>query len=346
MSAINLMSPVWQEFLMTQGANFEAGRLLGFPGNETRTIDNIITDLSHLALIEISGDDAEDFLHGQFTINIQQLTKHHLQFSAWCNPKGQVKTTFFIYRHETGFNILLPVELKDTFLKQLQMYIMRANVKLIDKSDELVRVGIQTNNKQLLAELIESVPEQEGDITIQIDLHCLHAFGPNNNSQRYIFIAAVEKLAPLWQNFSQHSTPVGTSVWELLDIQAGYPWLSQQATEKFLPQMLNLDLIDGLDYQKGCYPGQEIIARLHFRGQLKRSLYLATCSLDAQPEASDQLYTNDHENSVGIIINAQVFEDEYYLLAVIEKEFIENHLSLRGSNGAGLALQPLPYRYA
>jgi len=329
------MNPDWQIFLSTQAVSV----------NESTATQEFISDLSHLSIIEITGQDAVEFLNGQFTINIKQLAKNHLQFSAWCNPKGQVKTTFFIYRHKTGFNILLPAELKDSFLKQLQMYIMRANVKLIDKSDVLVRVGIQTNNNKLLAESTGSLPEQEGGITIQNGLHCLHTFSSENNSQRYIFIGSIEKLTNLWQEFLRHSTAMDTATWKLLDIQAGYPWLSQQTTEKLLPQMLNLDLIDGLDYQKGCYPGQEIIARLHFRGQLKRSLYLATCSVDVRPEIADRLYANDHENSIGIVINAQVYEDKYYLLAVIEKELIENHLSLHEPNGAALTIQTLPYKY-
>ncbi len=332
----NVMNPDWQIFLSTQAVSV----------NEGTATQEFISDLSHLSIIEITGQDAVEFLNGQFTINIKQLAKNHLQFSAWCNPKGQVKTTFFIYRHKTGFNILLPAELKDSFLKQLQMYIMRANVKLIDKSDVLVRVGIQTNNNKLLAESTGSLPEQEGGITIQNGLHCLHTFSSENNSQRYIFIGSIEKLTNLWQEFLRHSTAMDTATWKLLDIQAGYPWLSQQTTEKLLPQMLNLDLIDGLDYQKGCYPGQEIIARLHFRGQLKRSLYLATCSVDVRPEIADRLYANDHENSIGIVINAQVYEDKYYLLAVIEKELIENHLSLHEPNGAALTIQTLPYKYA
>ena len=329
------MNPDWQTFLLTQAISV----------NEGTATQEFISDLSHLSIIEITGQDAVEFLNGQFTINIKQLAKNHLQFSAWCNPKGQVKTTFFIYRHKTGFNILLPAELKDSFLKQLQMYIMRANVKLIDKSDVLVRVGIQTNNNKLLAESTGSLPEQEGGITIQKGLHCLHTFSSENNSQRYIFIGSIEKLTNLWQEFLRHSTAMDTATWKLLDIQAGYPWLSQQTTEKLLPQMLNLDLIDGLDYQKVCYPGQEIIARLHFRGQLKRSLYLATCSVDVRPEIADRLYANDHENSIGIVINAQVYEDKYYLLAVIEKELIENHLSLHEPNGAALTIQTLPYKY-
>ena len=340
------MSTAWKAFLNTQGGKFDADHLLGFSDSNNDAVDNFITDLSHLALIEVSGEDAVDFLNGQFTTNIKQLAKNHLQFSAWCNPKGQVKTTFFIYRHETGFNILLPNELHDLFLKQLQMYIMRSNVKLIDKSDELVRVGIQTNDKTLLSELIGFAPVREGDITIKNDLHFLHTFSSANTSQRYIFIGSVEKLTNIWNQFSPHGTTGGTAVWELMDIQAGYPWLSQLTTEKFLPQMLNLNLIDGLNYQKGCYPGQEIIARLHFRGQLKRRLYLATCSLDAQVEITDQIYTNDHENSIGIIINVQTYKDKYYLLAVIEIEMVENNVSFRVSNGATLEILSLPYHEA
>ena len=141
----------------------------------------------------------------------------------------------------------------------------------------------------------------------------------------------------------KHVTPVGTSIWELLDIQTAYPWVTTQTTQKFLPQMLNLDLIDGLDYQKGCYPGQEIIARLHFRGQLKRSLYLATCSLDSHPESGDQLYANNIKQSVGTVVNARVSQDKYYLLAVINKDAIENKLSLRSSDGSQLSLEQLPY---
>jgi len=338
------MSPVWQEFLMTQGAVFEAGRLLNFPGNETRTIDNIVTDLSHLALIEISGDDAEEFLHGQFTINIYHLQKHLLKFSAWCNPKGQVRATFFIYRHDDGFTVLLPAELKESFVKQLQMYILRSDVELLDKSDEKIRIGLNTQNAAFLVGLINSDPEQQGGTKIYNDLHYLRIVsqGDEKNTHRYILIGSIDEQITLWKELVKHVTPVGTSVWELLDIQAAYPWITTQTTQKFLPQILNLDLIDGLDYQKGCYPGQEIIARLHFRGQLKRSLYLATCAHESCPESGNQVSANDKQ-IVGTVINAQTSQDESYLLAVIDNNSIENKLSLRTPGVPELSMHRLPY---
>ena len=352
------MYSTWQEFLLAQGALLEVGKLLNFPGdeipeNKIKDSDNIITDLSHLAIIEISGNDAEDFLHGQFTTNIKQLSKHHLQFSAWCNPKGQVKATFFIYLHGTEFYILLPDELKESIIKQLQMYILRADVKLTDKSDKLIRVGLQTHDATLLADLIESVPEQQGNVThgqvtTNRGLHALLTVAPNNeeDASRYILIGSADRQITLWQELVKHFTPIGTPAWELLDIKAMYPWITTQTTQRFLPQMINLDLMDGLDYQKGCYPGQEIIARLHFRGLLKRSLYLATCTLEScseiGPEIGDPLYGDDNEQSVGTVVNTQQSEDKYYLLAVIENDSVESKLSLRSSDGPGVNLQQLP----
>ena len=338
------MSPVWHDFLITQGAIVEDGILLNFPGSNSKAADDIITDLSHLDIVEISGNEAEDFLHGQFTTNIKQLSNNHCQFSAWCNSKGQVKATFFIYRHEERFIILLPAELKESFLKQLQMYILRADVKLADKSDEFVRVGLQANDATLFPDLIESHPEQQGEVMMDNDLHCLQLplQGDASNAHRTILIGSLDRQISLWNELVKHATPVGTAIWELLDIQATYPWITTQTTQKFLPQMLNLDLMDGLDYQKGCYPGHEIIARLHFRGQLKRSLYLATCALESCPVSGDLLYANDDEQSVGTVINVQASQDKYYLLAVIENDSIDNTISLRGSDGTELKLCQLP----
>ncbi len=334
----------WQNFLKNEGATFKNEKLLAYTNEykSGQSIDNIITDLSHLALIEVSGDDVIDFLNKQFTTNIKKLAKHQLQFCAWCNPKGQVKITFFIYRHETGCNILLPAELQKLFIEQIKMYIMRENVKLIDKSNELVRVGIQTNDNRILAKFIEPLPKQEGDITIQNNLHCLRVFGSRNNSQRYIFIGSVERLTNLWKELLRHVTPVETSIWKLLDIQAAYPWIGTQTAQKFLPQILNLDLINGLDYQKGCYPGQEIIARAHFRGQLKRCLYLATCTTDTCPENNDSIISSEG-NNVGTIINTQVFSGKHYLLAVIEKKLIGNILSIHDPGGPKISVETLPY---
>ncbi len=344
------MNTDWKEFLSGQGAKFNADRLSGFPNHENIGTNELITDLSHLAQITITGNAAEAFLHGQFTINIKTLAEHHLQFSAWCNPKGQVKVTFLIYRDDDGFTILCPAELKDNFIKQLRMYIMRSNVTVTDHSDDLVRLGVQIHDTTTLKQFTGSLPAQENDVVINDGIHCLsvHNTDEYKDTQRYILIATADQQISLWEALVQKLNPVASTVWEYLDIQSAYPWLTTATTEKFLPQMLNLDLIDGLNYQKGCYPGQEIIARLHFRGQVKRRLYLASCDADViadtEIKSGVQLFTNDADDkSIGSVINAQASSDKYYFLAVIDNEVIEQQIHIANTDGSVIHIEQLPY---
>lgn len=300
-------------------------------------IADTFTTLSHLSIIHVSGSDAEDFLNGQFTINIKNLSENNYKFSAWCNPKGQVKTTFIIYRHSDKFNILLPTELATPFIKDLQIYILRSAVRISNNSTLLHQVGLYIQGEQTWLDSIISIPKQPGDLTIEDDNHCLCIA-----ARRYIYITAIERQQQLWQTMNQHVRTVDNNVWQLLDIKAGYPWLTTQTTEKFLPQMLNLDVIGGLDRQKGCYPGQEIIARLYFLGQLKRRLYLASCSLDNRPKSGDQIKDSHDQRRVGIVIKAQKSADKFYLLGVIDDLAIaDNRLQLE--NGLGLNIESLPY---
>lgn len=299
-------------------------------------LSNIISDLSYLAIIEISGVDAESFLNGQFTSNIEKISEHQLQFSSWCNPKGQVKTTFYIYRHADNFYILLSEELKVSFLKQLSMFILRADVQLTDRSDSLTRLGLCLEKSDV------SQSDSLNQLPDNLAVLPMSSTETEQKQPRYIIVTDIEQADSIRDTLTGQLADTGSSVWQLLDIQAGIPWLTPETSEKFLPQMLNLDLMDALDYQKGCYPGQEIIARLHYRGQLKRRLYLATCTTDVFPESGDVILSPEN-NTVGTVINAQATDDIYYMLAVIDNDSIENKLSLRESDGQKINLQTLAY---
>jgi len=298
--------------------------------------NNIISDLSYLAIIEISGADAGSFLSGQFTSNIEKISEHQLQFSAWCNPKGQVKTTFYIYRHADNFYILLPEELKVSFLKQLTMYILRANVQLTDQSDLLTRLGLCVEKSDLeQSDILNQLPD---NLTI-LPLASTATELPSRQS-RYIIVTEFEQAESIQNTLTEKLADTDPSVWKLLDIQAGIPWLTPETSEKFLPQMLNLDLMEALDYQKGCYPGQEIIARLHYRGELKRNLYLTTCTSKVTPEPGASIVSSENK-SVGTVIQAQTEVDTTYLLAVIDKDSIQDNLCLYDNDGPQLTTSSL-----
>jgi len=305
--------------------------------------NNIISDLSYLAIIEISGADAESFLNAQFTSNITKFPEHQLQFSAWCNPKGQVKTTFYIYRHADNFYILLPEELKESFLKQLSMYILRADVQLTDLSDSHSRLGLCLKKSDM-----EKSDVGQSDILNQLPDNLavlpLASTETEVGQSRYIIVTDIQQAESIRESLTEQLTESDSSVWKGLDIQTGIPWLTLETAEKFLPQMLNLDLMEALDYQKGCYPGQEIIARLHYRGELKRNLYLATCTSKETPKkitpvAGTSIVSSD--KSVGTVIQTQTDVKTTYLLAVIDNDSIQDNLFLYNTDGPQLTVSSL-----
>ncbi len=296
--------------------------------------NNIICDLSYLAIIEISGTDAESFLNAQFTSNIKKLSEHRLQYSVWCNPKGQVKTTFYIFRHADNFYILLPEELKVSFLKQLSMYILRANVQLIDQSDSLTRLGLCLEKSDVSqSDILKQIPDVLTVLPIPLT-------ETEQRHSRYIIVTDIRQAEPVRKNLTEQFTESDLYMWKGLDIQTGIPWLTQETAERFLPQMLNLDLIGALDYQKGCYPGQEIIARLHYRGELKSKLYLITCILKDMPEPGASIVSSENK-TVGTAIQAQTDVETTYLLAVIENASIQDKLFLYDTDGPQLTIASL-----
>ena len=312
--------------------------------------NNIISDLSYLAIIEVNGADAESFLNAQFTSNIKKLSEHQLHFSAWCNPKGQVKTTFYLYRHADNFYILLPEGLKVSFLKQLSMYILRADVQLTDQSDSLARLGLCLEKLDMEKSDSEKSDVGQADILNQLpdNLAVLPLAATetelssrqSSRQSRYIIVADVEQAESIQDSLTEKLADTDPSVWKLLDIQAGIPWLTPETSEKFLPQMLNLDLMEALDYQKGCYPGQEIIARLHYRGELKRSLYLTTCTSKKTPGPGASIVSSENK-TVGTAIQAQTDNGLTYILAVIDNDSIQDNLSLYDTDGSQLAISSL-----
>ena len=303
--------------------------------------NNIISDLSYLAIIEVSGADAESFLNAQFTSNIKKLPEHQLLFSAWCNPKGQVKTTFYIFCHTDNFYILLPEGLKLSFLKQLTMYIFRADVQLTDQSDTLTRLGLCVEKSDLeQLDILNQLPDVLAVLPLASTETAL-----SSRQSRYIIVTDIEQAESIRKTLTEQLTESDSSVWKGLDIQAGIPWLTQETSEIFLPQMLNLELMGALDYQKGCYPGQEIIARLHYRGELKRNLYLTTCTSKDTPEKvtpePGASIVSSENKTVGTVIQAQTDVETTYLLAVIDNASIQDNLFLYNTDGPQLTVSSL-----
>jgi folate-binding protein YgfZ len=316
MDSFPAMVGEWRQFLCEQGARFDGGRVIDFgdPVLERAQVfhGNIIADLSHYGLIEVTGKDAETFLAAQFTSDVRQISESTGQLSAWCTAKGRVLAVFRIFQRAGAYYLLLPGELLEVILRRLRMYILRSDVRLADASSTLVRIGL-------------SGPALPGSLTIVISEP-----------------GAAKKL---WLERQENATPTGAGPWALLEILAGIPSVHSKTAEAFLPQMLNLEALGGLCFSKGCYPGQEIIARLQYRGQLKRRMYLGLANTARIPEPGDEVVSGDSEETqrVGTVVAAERHpQGGVALLAVLEIGAAQGKLCLYEPDGPALILQSLP----
>lgn len=343
------MNPDWKTFLETTGTLTENGKVPSFTNLEqerqTAASDTVIADLSHLGLIAAEGSDAEFFLQGQLSNDVRQVSGHHSQLNAYCNPKGRALAVLRLFKRDGIYYLTLPRELLDTTLKRLRLFVLRAKVTLSDASDAWVQIGL--SGPQSTIELNNALGEypQAIDAVIQ----AIYAGGsltviqiPGARSRFQIF-GDVNTVKTLWQTLSARIPSVGAAPWTLLDIRAGIPTVTTATVDAFVPQMINLHALGGISFTKGCYPGQEIVARMHYLGTLKRRMYYARVISPAPPRPGDELYASESEQSIGQVVDAQPSpEGDFELLAVLQIASADK-ARLHSQQGPLLTFDELPY---
>jgi hypothetical protein len=343
------MQPEWRAFLTQSGAVLEDGRVLHFgnPDAERRAAasSDIIADLSHLAVLRAEGTDAQSFLQGQLSNDIRLVSEARAQLNAYCNVKGRMFAIFLAFRRpEDAYYLQLPAALAETTLKRLRLFILRAKVKLEFADVGFGRIGLSGPNAEgLLKNALGNMPANAYDSITSDDVTVIRLFGPH---PRFELFAPWQRLVPLWQTLSTHAKPVGAAPWSWLDITAGIPVILPGTVEEFVPQMANLDLVGGVSFNKGCYPGQEIVARMHYLGRLKQRMLRAHVEATAPPQPGTPVFAPDLPGqSTGTVLDAQPSpEGGYDLLAVVHLSSKEiGGLHLEKSDGPRLVLEDMPY---
>jgi len=295
----------WHDFLSAQGAVFEASELQSFGDSRNELAaanDNIITSLSHLGLLEISGEDAVSFLQGQVTNDVKKLDGSNSQYAGYCSPKGRLLALFLAFAHADHLHLQMPVSILEPIMKRLKMYVMRSKVVITEKSADILCFGIAGPNAQsTLTTLFNKVPQAAQELITLDDATLLRLAG---DTKRYQVFTHTENAERIWNALSSNSTKVGKSVWDYLEIQAGIPEIVPATQEAFVPQMVNLDSLDGINFKKGCYTGQEIVARTHYLGKVKRRTQLAHINTEEIPQAGDTIQVVGHEEAIGQIVRA------------------------------------------
>lgn len=271
-----------------------------------------------LAVIRIAGDDAADFLHGQFSADMRALKAGHSVLTAWCSAKGRVLFLPRLLRAASGpYFALLPANQSAAFIKRLRMFVLRAKVIIEDCS---VSHGV------LVLDGVDAAPPA-AEVMPAVDGDRRWLVGPR------------DKLARLWDALLVPAQ--GQAAALLTDIARGQALLDLALSDQFLPQELNLDALAGVSFNKGCYPGQEIIARVRFRGSVKRRVQRVVIATPVAPTPGARLLSADDALRGTVLIAAAGADGACAALAVIDVD--SGPLHLADARGACVEILSLPY---
>jgi len=297
----------------------------------------VLMPLTHLAVIEASGADATAFLHGQLSNDVQGLAPGASLLAGYCNAKGRLYALPRLWRAGADWQLCLPADTAEAVLKRLRMFVMRSRVTLALRGDITLLGMAGDGAAACLRGAGLPVPEGANAVATQGELTVLRWPGSPERFQ----VCVGDQAAPaLWAALSAGARPAPVSVWRLLDIDAGLPSIYAPTLEAFVPQMVNLELVDGVSFRKGCYPGQEIVARMHYLGKASRRMYRLGAA--GSPPAPGTPLLDADGREVGNMVDAQAADSSgCRLLAVVQVTAAAG--ALRLATGEALHRLPLPY---
>lgn len=333
------------DFLRRQGLAGD-GRSFGNPAEELlrARAGSLLTPLTDIGLIRASGPDAATFLHNLLTNDIEGLPKDGVRRCGLCTPKGRLLASMLVWHDGDDLLIAVAADIHAALLKKLSMYVLRAKVKLTDASDACVLLGLSgPDAAALIGEIGGTLPPAMK--SVEIPQGRILRLG----DMRFMLAIDASTVPAVWERLAARAAPAGLDAWHWLDIVAGLPQITLATQEAFVPQMINFetDAVGGVSFKKGCYPGQEIVARAQYLGKVKRRMYRARIESAATlPAAGAHLYAPETgDASCGQIVNATPAPGGGHdVLAVLQTACADaGEVHLDSPTGPRLILQPLPY---
>ena len=341
----------WLSFLAQHGAllnETEPHDIIGFqqaslPASESR---NFICALPTLGLTQASGEEAAHFLHSQLTNDVEHLDSEEARLAAYCSPKGRMLASILMWRTGSDIFLQIPREIQPAVQKRLQMFVLRAKVKLADVSDQYAVLGLVGDAAHAALgtwfERLPATPYAKTDAAAGTLIRIPGVEG----TPRYLWIAPLETAEQAWPELVNTFTPRPSSAWLLEDIRAGLAQITKATQEQFVPQMVNFELVGGVNFRKGCYPGQEIVARSQYLGKLKRRMVRAVIGTDDVVAAGQEVYaSSDPQQPCGMIVNAETAtQGQVECLVELKIGLLdEGSIHLGSVSGPALTVLPLPY---
>lgn len=294
--------------------------------------------LSHEGILAVRGSDAGKFLQGQLTCNINYLSLEHAGLGARCMVKGRMQSSFRILPEGNGYLLAMASDLLEAQLADLKKYAVFSKATLSDESAAWVRFGLQQGDAALQA-LGLSVPASAGATVHHDGLIAITA-----SAGRVELWVPADSAARVRETLAATLPEGSLNDWLLGQIRAGIGQVMGPTRELFIPQMINLQAVDGVSFKKGCYTGQEIVARMQYLGKLKRRQYRLALAEQQVPAPGTEIFSPTHGSSVGEVVLAASTGQGCELLAVLSADAVEDdNLHLGSLQGPRLALLSLPY---
>jgi len=302
--------------------------------------------LTQFGIIDVNGDDAATFLHSQLTSDTQHLDAASARLAGYCTAKGRLLASFLAWRTGGAIRLLVAQDVRAAVQKRLSMFVLRAKAKLTDASGELVAVGLAGDVRRALSGVFDALPD---GVHVKVDspAGALIRVPDAAGRLRYLWIGPQAEVAARLPLLDAQLTRASAAVWDWLDIRAGEPRITQRVVEQFVPQMVNFDVLGGVNFRKGCYPGQEVVARSQYRGTIKRRTALANVAgeTDTVLPGLELFHSDDAGQPCGMVVNAASAADGGVDMLVEIKlaALAGGSVHLGSGDGPVLAFLPLPY---
>lgn len=322
----------------------------------------VFTRCDHLAVFAVDGADASTFLQSQLTQDVTSVSSTQAALAGFCTAQGRLWASMLLTQttEPEGFLAVASSDLIESFLKRLRMFVLRSKVTIdLVPQTQVYGVEISASEVKPLSDLLGvSLPQTPwASVTTSLGVWINIPAANDHQSVRILWLASTQQFDQLTGKLGEHAQILPSSnAWRVQDIKAGLAWVEQATQDLFIAQTLNLDLIGGVSFTKGCYPGQEVIARAHYRGTVKRRMHLAhidASGVDLKP-GMDVFEATEPDNPIGRLINVAK-EDQgtettpdltWVLFEAPFKSLGAAPLRAGSSSGPELKTQPLPYEVA
>ncbi|QGL55831.1 hypothetical protein ALQ80_02486 [Pseudomonas coronafaciens pv. oryzae] len=295
--------------------------------------------LSHEGVLAVRGVDAGKFLQGQLTCNLNYLNEDRSSLGARCTQKGRMQSSFRIVFDGDGCLLAMASELIEAQLLDLRKYAVFSKSKLTDESSAWVRFGLQDGDGALVS-LGLDLPQETDAVVRSQDMLAIRV----SPARAELWVRA-EQADDIRSRLASQLAEGPLNDWLLGQVRAGIGQVFGSTREEFIPQMINLQAVGGVSFKKGCYTGQEIVARMQYLGKLKRRLYRLTLQGDQVPEPGTAVFSPVHASAVGNVVIAAQAGQAVELLAVLQGDAAENgRIHLGSPEGAALQMSDLPYQ--